>query len=153
MKSPTLKPGRAAGIVIRDREVLLIHRFKEGAEYYIFPGGGVEYGESPEQTVARELEEETLIKVAIDKLVYTAKLETTSHYYFLCKYISGHPKLSPNSIEKILMKKDKTNYYKPLWVELKDIKNLTLYPLEIRDRLIQDVSSGFNFHPMEIKAY
>lgn len=37
---------RSAGIVIKDGKVLLIHRFNKGDEYWVFPGGGVEEGDS-----------------------------------------------------------------------------------------------------------
>ena len=30
---------RYAGIVIKDSKALMIHRFKNGLEYYVFPGG------------------------------------------------------------------------------------------------------------------
>jgi len=57
-----------AGIVVKDGQVLLMHRFKNGEEHWVFPGGGQEEGETPEETVVREIEEETSMWGAV---VYT----------------------------------------------------------------------------------
>ena len=44
---------RASAIVIRDNKILLIHRKKEGREYWVFPGGGIEEGEKGEETIVK----------------------------------------------------------------------------------------------------
>lgn len=36
---------RAAGILIKDNKILLIHRTREGKEFWVLPGGGVEKNE------------------------------------------------------------------------------------------------------------
>ncbi|MEI8328023.1 MAG: NUDIX domain-containing protein [Candidatus Taylorbacteria bacterium] len=59
---------RATAIVIRDGHALLIHR-KNEKEYFVFPGGGVEKGETPERAVIREVMEETSIEVRLVKLL------------------------------------------------------------------------------------
>src|SRR3989338_9475187 len=40
---------RAVAIVVNNKKVLLIHRISYGKEYFVFPGGGVENGETIEQ--------------------------------------------------------------------------------------------------------
>ena len=42
---------RAVGIIIKNNKVLLIHRIKDGGEYYVFPGGAIEEGESSKEAV------------------------------------------------------------------------------------------------------
>lgn len=61
---------RSAGIVIKDGKVLLMHRFNKGDEYWVFPGGGVEEGETPEQAAVREIGEETTITAIPKKFLY-----------------------------------------------------------------------------------
>ncbi|MBE4909800.1 NUDIX domain-containing protein [Bacillus luteolus] len=55
------------GIVFRDRasvviidyfKVGLIKRIREGTDYFVFPGGGIENGETPEDGAKREALEE-----------------------------------------------------------------------------------------------
>lgn len=56
---------KAAGIIIQERR-LLVERSK-GKDYFISPGGSIEKGETPEQALVRELEEEfTIIVQAVD---------------------------------------------------------------------------------------
>lgn len=54
---------RATAVIIKDGQILLIHRFKDGREYYVFPGGGVEEGESVHEALVREVMEELTLTV------------------------------------------------------------------------------------------
>lgn len=54
---------RAAGIIIKNNQILLMHRRKNDQEYWVIPGGHVEGGETPEQTVQREIKEELSLEV------------------------------------------------------------------------------------------
>ena len=49
---------RARVIIIRDDTIALIERYRAGRHYYVFPGGGVEPGETDRQALFRELREE-----------------------------------------------------------------------------------------------
>lgn len=49
------------GLIIRDRKVLLVTG--HGADFYWTPGGGVEAGETPEETLHREIKEELGVQV------------------------------------------------------------------------------------------
>lgn len=44
---------RAAVILLDGEKVALIRREKMGSVYYVFPGGGIEEGETPEQAAKR----------------------------------------------------------------------------------------------------
>ena len=52
---------RAARAIVLDpaERILLVHFRFPSASFWAPPGGGIEEGETPEQTVARELDEET----------------------------------------------------------------------------------------------
>lgn len=50
-----MKRIRAVAIIVNDAKVLLIHRISHGKEYHVFPGGGVENGETVERAVLREV--------------------------------------------------------------------------------------------------
>ncbi|HPD18653.1 MAG: NUDIX hydrolase [Candidatus Goldbacteria bacterium] len=50
---------RAAAIILnRKKELLLVNHQKNGRSYWLLPGGGVEYGETIENALKRELNEE-----------------------------------------------------------------------------------------------
>ena len=44
-------------------DILLIKRFKEGRNYWVFPGGGVEPEELLDQAIVREVFEETSLRI------------------------------------------------------------------------------------------
>lgn len=52
-------------MIVRDHNVALIRREREGATYYVFPGGGVEDWESFAATAVREAYEELGVRVRL----------------------------------------------------------------------------------------
>lgn len=147
---------RSAGIVIRGDEILLMKRRKNGSgDYYVIPGGSVDAGEDPETAAVREIKEETTVEVTIDRLLYThvyTDLDARS-FFFLCMYVSGEPSLSKTSEEYWDMQIRDT-YYEPCWVPLQSLGTLPVFPVEIRDALIRDVTRGFPSEPQttELKS-
>ncbi len=138
---------RAVGIVINDSKVLLMWRKKDGHEYYVFPGGGKEENETIEEAVVRETKEEASMEVKIEKLLYTHNLiDSGNQYFYLCSYISGEPELG-DANEK--QGQNENDQYKPMWVEINKLPNLLVYPLEIRDWLIEDFKTNFQNTPRE----
>lgn len=141
----------AVAVLVKDNDVLLIHR-RNSKEYYVFPGGGVEEGESVEQAVLRELKEETSITAEIVKLLLHINYDDdTENYVYLCGYVSGEPKLDDNAPEKQKMLEG-VEYYDPLWVKISDIKNMLVYPLEARDLFIESFKNGFK-EPTQYKTF
>lgn len=60
---------RAAAVINRGAELLLVKHVKNGKEYFLLPGGGVERGESLSMALGREVEEETGLKIQAGKLL------------------------------------------------------------------------------------
>jgi 8-oxo-dGTP diphosphatase len=135
--------------MLRNNQVLLMHRVKNGKEYWTFPGGGVEKGETIEQAVVREIEEETCLETVVEKLLYVHHYETSDQYFFLCNYISGEPVLG-NSVEMARMARSKNAFYEPIWEDIENLPSVLLYPLEIRDWLLKDLKNGFAESAREI---
>ncbi len=145
-----MKRTRAVAILIKGDEVLLIHR-KNIHEYFVFPGGGVDEGETVEQAVLRELKEEATIEAKINKLLYRHIYDNdTEQYFYLCDYISGEPKLGEGCIEKEKML-DGGQFYNPRWFKIEDLRNMLVYPLEIRDLLLEDFKNNFS-NPVNIST-
>ncbi|MFA6535930.1 MAG: NUDIX domain-containing protein [Candidatus Paceibacterota bacterium] len=145
-----MKRNRSAGIVIKDDKVLVMHRINRGDEYWVFPGGGQEDGETSEQTAVREIDEETTIKVKVGRPVYHITWDTgEENFFYLCDYISGEPKLRSDSEEIHQMKSGK-QVYEPMWIEISKLSELKLYQLEVRDLFLRDYKSGFLEHMQEL---
>jgi len=50
---------RAQAVILNDEnKILLVKHVKNGKEYFVLPGGGVEFGEAAEESLLRELKEE-----------------------------------------------------------------------------------------------
>ena len=119
-------------VIIENNKVLTLFRRKisdgKTKEYYVIPGGGVEAGESLEETVKRELFEELSLNVEVKKFLGKKLSEDKSSEsnYFECKIISGSPKLSGPE----LLKNCKENYYEPVWLDISKLDSFDLYGKE-----------------------
>ena len=120
---------QARGIILKENNVLIMHRIKEGKEYYVFPGGHMREGEKPLETAIREIEEETTIKakdmrLAFESTNYVKPKKVLKDYFFVGYWKSGEPILSGEESRS----NDKSNFYEPMWIPIKKISELTLYP-------------------------
>lgn len=81
------------GIIIKDGRLAMMHSLKY--DYYKLPGGGIEEGESLEDTLVREVKEESGLVVkknSIKEFGYVRRIEkgkiedifVQENYYFLC---------------------------------------------------------------------
>jgi 8-oxo-dGTP diphosphatase len=80
---------RAGIILIEDDKVALIERHRAGLDYYVFPGGGVDEGETPQQAAVREAREELGVEVAIKQKVATIHFDLSTQVYFLVERVGG----------------------------------------------------------------
>ena len=140
---------RVAGIIPMGDGYALMHRVgvikrKDYQEYYTFPGGGLEEGETLEDGVIREIKEEFGINVEVIKKLYEMESEkfNQKEYFFLCKYIDGKfgtgegPEFSndPKYID--------SGKYIPEIISKEKVKEILLLPTEIKDKFVQDIKSG-----------
>lgn len=145
-----MKRIRAVAIVLQDDMVLLVHRINAGKEYWVFPGGGVEASETIEEAVSREVNEEASLQVCIEKLLYHHILDDDSEqFFYLCRYLSGEVHLRVDTNEAQHMREVEGELYEPLWCNISQLKDLLVYPLEIRDWFLKDYETGFNNPPKE----
>ena len=78
-----------AGVILfnpQTKQILLIHRWKNGEEYFVIPGGGAESGETAVQAAQREIQEELGWNLS-KKQLQTAFTFRNGHY---------QPYISPN---------------------------------------------------------
>lgn len=98
-----------AGVICDGRRFLATQRgYGEQKDGWEFPGGKMEPGETPEEALVRELQEELAVKVSVGNLVTTVeydypKFHLTMHT-FLCRIISGEPTLLEHENSKWLDK-------------------------------------------------
>ncbi|GAA1131368.1 hypothetical protein GCM10009630_31550 [Kribbella jejuensis] len=146
-----MKIPRAAAVVIESRKVLVIKRYlrsKTSAEcvmceyggtpgpqcgghrYAVLPGGHVEPGESAAAAALRELEEETTLTGAIDRLLWTGTHNGRPAYYFRIKDVSGVPELSGDEAAAHCS----TNHFELCWAGADQLEEIGIYPVELSAR-------------------
>jgi len=130
-------------IVIRDDQLLVMHRNKFGKHYDTLPGGGVEIGESLDQALLRELAEETGVQIAHPRLVYIEDAERLygTQYVYLCDYVSGEPVLSPDSEEAKIGALGQ-NLYEPAWLPLAKLAGAEFVSTGLKERILNAVEQG-----------
>ena len=80
---------RAGIVLIEDNKVALIERHRAGLNYFVFPGGGVEEGETLEQGAIREAMEELGVDVILKQEVAIIHFDQSTQHYFLAERLSG----------------------------------------------------------------
>jgi 8-oxo-dGTP pyrophosphatase MutT (NUDIX family) len=87
---PKFQVFSAAVIFDQDNKVMLVKSTYNRSHPWGLPGGSLEYGESPNEAVLREVWEETSLKVVIDKFLFV-KTWTPDRVglYYICRIIDG----------------------------------------------------------------
>lgn len=91
-----MKKDLASAVIVEDGKVLLLKKIKHG--WYEFAGGKVEYNETKEDACIREAKEEIDCVVKIVKPYgeddFVIEGVHYHNYRFLCKIVSGVPRLA-----------------------------------------------------------
>lgn len=139
---------RVAGIVPMNGGFAFMHRVnvknrEDYQDYYTFPGGGLEEGETPEEGTIREIKEEFGIEVKIVRKMYETFSERfqRKEIFYLCEYVKGEfgtgdgPEFSndPNYAD--------CGKYIPEIVKREEIPNMVLLPLKVKDMFIKDMKN------------
>ena len=116
-------------VIKRDKKILLCKSLKNGGHYFL-PGGHVEFGDSLEETVYKEMNEELGLKRQdITNILYQNYLEQTftqddeEHHELNMIFTADIPKDI-----KVTSREDHISFE---WIDIKDIKNIKLLPEKI----------------------
>jgi 8-oxo-dGTP diphosphatase len=131
---------------IEDR-ILMIHRHRDGREYYIVPGGGVEEGETEIEAAYREADEETGLEIELGELLWKRPFSTPMsngtiidqmEYAYLVTQFNGTPRLSGPEFER----QTDTNIYTLEWMSLAEFPNQVVYPSGMNKALLLNALNG-----------
>jgi 8-oxo-dGTP diphosphatase len=119
-------------VVLRDGSVLVILRHRQGRDYCVLPGGGVEPGETPDVAVLRELREETGLTGAVTRRLWTLEHDDRVAHYFLLETEPGDPVLGgPEALRQ-----SDVNSYRPQWLLIDQLSSNNLQPEVLRRMLV-----------------
>ena len=125
----------AKAIVVNDGKILVNRCISKFGEYYALPGGGQHTGEMLNETVKRELLEETGYSVVplrlsgIYERISVGRHDANAHkiyFIFLCK-LGPEPKRAPTETDRFQIGLE--------WIDIKEIQRKNLFPRAIRDNI------------------
>jgi 8-oxo-dGTP pyrophosphatase MutT (NUDIX family) len=140
-------------IVVRDDQLLVMHRNKFGRQYYTLVGGGLGPHETPERALMRELAEEAGITADNPRLVFIeeAGVPDGTQYFYACRYVSGEIQLHPDSLEAKINQLGQ-NLYTPMWLKLSDLPGVAFLSESLKRHLLDALEHGFPDTPRQIQA-
>jgi 8-oxo-dGTP pyrophosphatase MutT (NUDIX family) len=141
---------RAGAVLIKDDKVALIERYRNNKHYFVFPGGGVDEGETPEQAAVREMEEETGLRVTVKYELAVIHFGLSTQHYFLAERLNGE--FGTGTGEEYTdadPENPAQGIYIPVWMPIKELpEHENVYPAEVVDLVLQSVESGWPEEPV-----
>ena len=142
---------RAGIVLIQEEKVALIERHRAGLNYFVFPGGGVDEGETPEQAAVREAMEELGIDVAIKKKVAEIQIgQKSRQIYFLVEQVGGefgsgngeeYTDADPNDPGE--------GIYIPIWMPIDELPlHEKIYPVALSELVGKSTTEGWADTPL-----
>jgi len=133
---------RPATITIKENKVLLVRSQYEDKEFFLFPGGGLKFGETLEEGAVRETFEETGIKVRIKRLIhineYIYKKDWTKRSIII--FFLAEP-INDNRIN--IQIDDNGKIKEALWVDIEKLDKIDLRPKIIAQTLKENLQERY----------
>jgi ADP-ribose pyrophosphatase YjhB (NUDIX family) len=142
----------ARAIIIKDGKILVMHRDKHGSQYYTLVGGRVNDGEALEETVKREVKEETGLEVTSSRLVFIEEHPSpyNNQYIFLCE-VAPHDDIGLQSnSEEALMNRIGINLHTPQWMDLQHFEKLPFNTIQLQKAIVGALKNGFPEEPVKL---
>lgn len=130
------------GVCIRDGKVLLArHTYGAGKGMFIIPGGYVNFGEIPEETLVREYQEETGITVKAGKLIGMRFSAKDWYAVFEAIYVEGEARSDGDENDQVV------------WMDIEDALAKESVPVLTKKMISCAISGkGFELTPYNSKT-
>lgn len=125
---PLIDRPRSSVVIIEKGKVALIKRKRRNETYFVFPGGGVEEGESLEEAARREAFEELGVHVNLNKCITTIDFKG-KQYFFSATIQAGT--FGTGQGEEFVHPDPNKGMYEPIWFEIDQLRDIDVRPKEI----------------------
>lgn len=138
VSNPAAPRIRVAAVVLRGDRLLLVNHAKDGRSYWLLPGGGVDFGETLVEALAREVREETGFDVRPGSVVLVCdSIPPDRHRHivnviFTAEVVGGSLRAVPDDARVAGVE----------FVPLDRVPDLSFYP-DIREILLAELGAGF----------
>lgn len=115
---------RPAALILKNQKILLLRYEYNGVSVYNLPGGNHEEGETLEQTLVREMEEELGIVIKVKDLFLASEMQQKDkksemlHLVFNAEIIENEPIINP----------EQTSAKEVVWLPKEHLLALNMYP-------------------------
>lgn len=146
---------RAGVVLIENGKVALIERHRAGKHYYVFPGGGVDKGETPEQAAVREMEEETGLRVSVQRKLAEIHFGLSEQVYYLVDRMDG---MFGTGTGEEFTDSDPDDpsegVYIAIWMPLEELpQHDNVYPADVAALVVMAVNAGWPQEPILVVEY
>ena len=127
-----------AGVILfnpQTKQILLIHRWKNGEEYFVIPGGGAESGETAVKAAQREIQEELGWSLS-EKQLQTAFTFRNGHRLEIYFHAAISHTSAPVIQGEEALRSHAQNIYQPEWLDIEAIRNLNLRLAGLKNLLL-----------------
>ena len=146
---------RAGVVLIEEDKVSLIERFRNGSHYYVFPGGGVDEGETPQEAAIREMDEETGLRVTVKRKLAEIHFGLSYQVYYLVERVSGeYGTGTGEEYTDVYSENSVHGTYAPVWMSLDELsEHENVYPADVAKLVLKSVSAGWPDEPIVVLEY
>lgn len=137
---------RAGIILIENDKVALIERHRAGLDYFVFPGGGVDEGETPEQAAVREAKEELGVDVSLKQKIAILHFGLSTQVYFLAERVGGE--FGTGAGEEFIDSNPddpEEGIYTPIWMPINEMsRHEKIFPQSMAKILLEAHTAGWS---------
>jgi 8-oxo-dGTP pyrophosphatase MutT (NUDIX family) len=128
-----VRSSSARVVIVENGRVALIERVRAGRTYYLFPGGGVEPGETPEQAAVREACEELGVDVELRELLHDEVYDRIRYRYFAAEIVGGEfgTGLWPDHADMDENARERNGTHEAVWLPIAELAGLDVRPPEL----------------------
>ncbi|HSW99115.1 MAG TPA: NUDIX domain-containing protein [Candidatus Saccharimonadales bacterium] len=142
----------ARAIIIEDGKMLVMQRNKYGSEYVTLVGGRANDDETLEQTLVREVWEETGLQVVAATLMFIEEHPEpyNEQYIYYCNVAPHGEALVQANSEEGQMNQYDMNTHKLLWANLSSFEHLNFRTPQLQKAIVEALRKGFPKEPVKL---